>query len=136
MWVPEWHPSGHGLHVHFGVGRYVPRGLIERAWGRGYVHIKLLGNLPMRATTREQSRRVAFYLSKYVSKTFDTGAQGRHRYEVAQGFQPAIRRLTGRSVHDVLAQACEVMGGEPEERWSSAEAADWQAPQAVWFAWA
>ena len=21
LWVPEWHPSGHGLHVHFAVGR-------------------------------------------------------------------------------------------------------------------
>jgi hypothetical protein len=22
-WTSEWHPGGHGLHVHFGVGRYV-----------------------------------------------------------------------------------------------------------------
>jgi hypothetical protein len=21
LWVPEWHPGGHGLHVHFAVGR-------------------------------------------------------------------------------------------------------------------
>ena len=32
MWVPEWHPSGHGLHVHFAVGRYVPQTLIRRVW--------------------------------------------------------------------------------------------------------
>ena len=35
-WVPEWHPGGHGLHVHFAVGRYVrpaadPRGVGPRA---------------------------------------------------------------------------------------------------------
>ena len=23
LWVPEWHPGGHGLHVHFAVGRFV-----------------------------------------------------------------------------------------------------------------
>ena len=26
VWVPEWHPGGHGLHVHFAVGRYVRHG--------------------------------------------------------------------------------------------------------------
>lgn len=31
VWVPEWHKTGHGLHVHFAVGRYVPRSLIEQA---------------------------------------------------------------------------------------------------------
>ena len=46
VWVPEWHKSGHGLHAHFAVGRFVPRGLIESSWGRGFVHIKLLGDLP------------------------------------------------------------------------------------------
>src|SRR5829696_3689321 len=46
VWVPQWHPGGHGLHVHFAVGRFVPRRLIERSWGRGFVHIKLLSGLP------------------------------------------------------------------------------------------
>ena len=26
-WAPEWHPGGHGLHVHFTVGRYVKQRL-------------------------------------------------------------------------------------------------------------
>ena len=25
LWVPQWHPGGHGLHAHFAVGRFVPR---------------------------------------------------------------------------------------------------------------
>ena len=25
VWVPEWHKTDHGLHVHFAVGRYIPR---------------------------------------------------------------------------------------------------------------
>jgi|GEM_PF-4388228 hypothetical protein len=34
LWVPEWHPGGHGLHLHFAVGRYIKRSAIESAWGR------------------------------------------------------------------------------------------------------
>jgi hypothetical protein len=33
VWVPQWHPGGHGLHAHFAVGRFVPRALVERCWG-------------------------------------------------------------------------------------------------------
>jgi hypothetical protein len=31
LWVPEWHPGGHGLHLHFAVGRYIKRSAIESA---------------------------------------------------------------------------------------------------------
>ncbi|PZR01898.1 MAG: hypothetical protein DI536_37425 [Archangium gephyra] len=67
-WVPEWHKSDHGLHAHIAVGRQMKRSLIERAWGRGFVHIKLLGNLPTGTTSLGEARRVAGYLSKYVAK--------------------------------------------------------------------
>ena len=45
--APEWHPGGHGLHVHFAVGRYVGQRLIADVWGRGIAHIKLIGDLPV-----------------------------------------------------------------------------------------
>ena len=35
VWGPEWHPGGHGLHVHFIVARYVRQSLIREAWGYG-----------------------------------------------------------------------------------------------------
>ncbi len=47
LWVPEVHPGGHGLHAHFAVGRYIKRSLIEESWRHGFVHIKLLGDLPV-----------------------------------------------------------------------------------------
>jgi hypothetical protein len=50
LWAAEWHKTGHGQHVHFAVGRYAPRRVIERSWGRGFVHIKLLGDLPVGST--------------------------------------------------------------------------------------
>jgi hypothetical protein len=45
LWVAEEHPGGHGLHAHFAVARFVKRSLIENAWGRGHVHIKLTDGL-------------------------------------------------------------------------------------------
>jgi hypothetical protein len=91
-WVPEWHKSGHGLHAHFAVGRFIRRSAIDAAWGRGFVHIKLLGDLPVGSTNLSEARRAAGYLSKYVSKSFaEAGCRvmGLHRYDVAQGLQAA-----------------------------------------------
>lgn len=140
VWVPEWHKSGHGLHVHFAVGQFIARSKIEAAWGHGFVHIKRLSDLPVGSTSLHEARRAAGYLSKYISKTFEPGEgerlAGMHRYEVAQGFQPPAMRLTGRSADDVLLQAVERMAGLlPAVSWSSAQVEDWQGPPAVWFAW-
>jgi hypothetical protein len=137
LWVPEWHPSGHGLHVHFTVGRYVRHGAIKAAWGRGFVHIKLLGDLPVGSGTLGEARRAARYVAKYVGKDLGLGGSGGlHRYEVAEGFQPRVRRLSGASIPDVLDQATEIMGRPPVEVWDSADDEDWAGPHAVWASWA
>lgn len=136
VWVPELHADRVHFHVHFALGRFVQRRLIEQAWGRGYVSIKLLSDLPVGARSWQEARRAAGYLSKYLTKAFDRELGGLHRYEVAEGFQPAVQRLSGRSAGSVLAQACEVMRAQPEARWSSADSPGWQGPPAVWFAWA
>ena len=106
LWVPEWHKSGHGLHAHFAVGRYIQRSLIDAAWGRGFVHIKLLGDLPVGSAALGEARLAARYLSKYVGKDLGQGeAAGLHRYEVAQGFQPRRWPLDGTSADEVLGWA-------------------------------
>src|SRR5713226_940315 len=91
VWVPQWHPGGHGLHAHFAVGRFVPRTLIARAWGHGFVHIKLLDGLPVGSGELAESRLAARYLARYVGREMEDARRlaGLHRYEVAQGFQPA-----------------------------------------------
>src|SRR3954469_25227225 len=134
--MSEWHKSDHGLHVHFAVGRFIARRLIERAWPHGFVHIKLLGDLPAGSTPRDEARVAARYLSKYVRKGFDARRiPGLHRYEVAQGFQAETVRLHGRTFEDVMAQAAEAMGGDPAEVWTSDESIGWQGPPAVWAMW-
>jgi hypothetical protein len=138
VWVPEWHKSGHGLHAHFAVGQFIKRQFIEQAWGHGFVHIKLLGNLPVGSGSLSEARQAAGYLSKYVAKTFaDPSARvlGLHRYDVAQGFRPRPVALSGRSVDDVLSQASSVLGGAPSFEWSSSSVEDWQGPPSIWAQW-
>lgn len=137
VWTPEWHKSGHGLHVHFAVGEYTARTLIDQAWGRGFVHIKLLGDLPVGSGTLAQARLAARYLSKYVSKDFDGERMGGlHRYEVGQGFQPATVSVAALTRHEAIGRACAVMGGQrPEHTWVSDETEDWSGPPAVWLSW-
>ena len=136
VWVPEWHKTDHGLHVHFAVGRFIRHSTIEAVWGRGFVNIKRLTDLPVGSTTWHEARRAAGYLSKYVTKSFDQDLGGLHRYEVGQGFQPAVTRFRGSTAAAVLSQAVATMGGSPEVRWQSWDVEDWQGPPAVWFAWA
>ncbi len=138
LWTTEWHKTAHGLHVHFAVGEYIPRSLISEAWGHGFVHIKLLGDLPVGTGAVGQARKAAGYLSKYVGKAFaeDRRIPGLNRYDVAQGFQPAKTEVWGRTRDEAVSEACRVMGGEaPARMWRSEQAEDWKAPPAVWVQW-
>jgi len=138
LWTAEWHKTGHGLHVHFAVGEYIQRCLIDRAWGHGFVHIKLLGDLPVGSGAVGQARKAAGYLSKYVGKAFaeDGRILGLHRYEVAQGFEPARVEVWGRTRTDAVREACRLMGGEvPQIVWTSDQAEGGKAPPAVWLQW-
>ncbi|MEX0826235.1 MAG: hypothetical protein WD184_05740 [Acidimicrobiia bacterium] len=134
LWVPELHKSGHGFHLHFAVGRYVPRGLIERAWGRGFVFIKLIQGTPSGAGVREEARVAARYLSKYLGKEM-AGAGGLNRYDGAQGFQPKAEPITGRTESVVVEAASERMGSQPAYVWRSVNQEGWKGPPAVWLQW-
>jgi hypothetical protein len=136
-WASEWHPGGHGLHVHFAVGRYVGQRLIRDVWGRGIVHIKLIGDLPQGSGRLEEARVAGGYLAKYVSKSLDDERRvaGLHRYDVGRGFQPEPLRFAAESEAAVLALASEQMGGQPAKLWRSSRAEGWSRPPAVWCAW-
>jgi len=138
VWVPEWHKTDHGLHLHFLVGDYIPRRVIERAWGRGFTHIKLIGDLGLGAGKVGEARKAAGYICKYVTKSFGQTDRpaGLHRYDLAQGFQPKGVRLVGRRPDALLGQASQLFGAEPSYRWSSADVPDWRGGPAFWAQWA
>jgi hypothetical protein len=137
VWVPQWHPGGHGLHAHFAVGRFVPRGLIEGAWGQGFVHIKLLDGLPVGSGALAEARLAARYLARYVGRDLEDERRlaGLHRYEVAQGFQPAKIECYGASADDVIERASGYMGSAPERVWLSSSVEGWRGPPACWAQW-
>lgn len=135
LWVPEWHKTDHGLHVHFAVGQYIRRSRIAEAWPNGFIHIKALTDLQVGSTSWHEARRAAGYLSKYVTKTFATDLGGLHRYEVAQGFQPAVEHMTATSRDRVLAQTCQRMGAAPSRTWFSGDEQSSLGPPAMWLAW-
>jgi len=137
VWVPEFHPGGHGYHVHVAFGRYVQRGAIGRAWPHGHFWIKLIGDLPVGSGSRGEARVVAGYLAKYVSKSLDDERRplGRHRYEVAQGFQPEKVLVYGCSAEDVIARASVFMGAAPSYVWLSSREEVWHGPPACWVQW-
>jgi hypothetical protein len=137
LWVPQWHPGGHGLHAHFAVGRFVPRRLIEQAWDHGFVHIKLLDGLPVGSGALAEARLAARYLARYVGRDAEDARRlaGLHRYEVAQGFQPAKVECYGGSAADVIDRASGYMGSLPERVWLSSSVEGWRGPPACWAQW-
>ena len=136
LWVPEWHPKGHGLHVHFVVGRYVPRSKIQRSWERGWVHIKLLGHVPIGHGTLGEARRAATYLAKYLRKGLDDNHEfNLRRFDAARGFAPKSELIVGRSAEDVTAEASARMGDSPGYVWRSRDQEDWVGPSAIWMSW-
>jgi hypothetical protein len=135
LWVPELHADGERYHVHFAVGRYVHYTWLREAWSHGFVHIKLLSDLPVGSGSLGEARLAARYLGKYVGKGLDASPFALHRYEVAQGFQPRAVRIVADSLGEVWAEAEYAMGGEPEYRWDSAGEPGWSGPHAVWASW-
>lgn len=140
LWVPEWHPGGHGLHAHAGLAKYVPVRLIRAAWPHGdRIDIKRLTGTPVGrspAVVTERSRVCARYLGKYVGKAFEDTRRvlGRHRYEVAQGFQPRAVALHSESREEVLRLACEAMGADAQRVWYSPADVEFTAMWAAWRA--
>lgn len=136
LWVPEWHPKGHGLHLHFVVGRYIQRSLIVEAWGRGFVHIKLLGHVPIGQGSLGESRRAAGYLGKYLRKGFESDREfNLRRFDAARGFAPKSELIFGRTVDDVVCEASARMGALPSYVWRSRDQEGWIGPNAVWMTW-
>lgn len=134
-WVPEWHPGGHGIHLHFAVGQFVRRSLIEQTWGRGFIKLKLLGDLPVGSTTLNEARVAARYLAKYIGKDFDEKPAGVHRYDVAEGFQPPSETVFRRSREAALYVASARMSCPPTQVWFPDDSEQWDGPPAVWASW-
>ena len=85
----------------------------------------------------EPARLAARYLARYVGRDVEDERRlaGLHRYEVAQGFQPAKIECYGASAEDVIERASGYMGSKPERVWLSSSVEGWRGPPACWAQW-
>jgi hypothetical protein len=136
VWVREWHPGGHGLHVHFLVGRYIRQSLLKEVWHRGHVDIRSRGPVRLGEGSAAEARNAARYVAKYVRKALDEDRiPGTHRYEVAQDFQPKPVFLRAPNEFEAVRAASRKMGGSPGVQWRGLDQPDWFGPIVVWMAW-
>jgi hypothetical protein len=138
VWVPELHKTGHGWHVHIGFDQFVPQNLLSDVWGHGFVSAN---DLRKKAGGNGSARRAAGYLSKYIGKTFESGAipKGSHRYEVAQGFEPTCARERVQALPQTAINHCISTYGHgeiPSYIWRSSELPDWTGPPVIMLQWA
>jgi len=138
LWVREWHPGGHGLHVHFLVGKFIHWSLIKEAWGDGRIDIRRKSRPQLRLGDgpAEEARYLARYLAKYLSKGSNQNRdEWSHRFDVAQGFQPRPILYSAPNEYEARLLACRKMGSAPSALWQSRNQENYTGPEVSWMAW-
>jgi hypothetical protein len=92
--VPEYHADDH-VHLHVLVRADAVVEDLQAVWGHGWVDEGKPRPERQGPRGRWAARKAAAYATKYVTKAFERAMPGRHRYEVAQGFQPAVVKRQG-----------------------------------------
>lgn len=130
VYVIELHPEGHGYHVHVGVpgGMFTDFFQLRRVWGHG--RIRFDQNSRHSGESRNDARRLAIYLSKYLAKDVnDDHAKGEHRYEPAQGFDVETTRRWFPSLREAdTFLRFRVRGEKFDQVWSDYQIEDWMGP--------
>lgn len=111
--------------------------MIEAAWPRGFVHIKLIGHLPQGSHVRDEARIAARYLAKYVGKGFEDheNVGAFHRYDMAQGYTPRPVGVLPSTAKEVMKEAVRLMGGPTQYFWSSNDDPTWGGASSLYLSW-
>jgi hypothetical protein len=130
LYVLELHPEGHGYHIHVAVpgGMFTDFFQLRRVWGHGRIRFDKKNRDS--GESRNDSRRLAGYLSKYLGKDLnDDHIKGEHRYEPAENFGVETRRSwfpTFREADDYLRSR--VSGENFVQVWSDYDMECWAGP--------
>lgn len=130
-------PYDHGLHVHLALeNRFIDWHEFGQTWGHGHVQFSD-GMRSVRAQNgkRAQSRMLALYLCKYMSKAWADGHDsGDHRYEPAQGFRVQLSRRVFKTRAEARAWLCDRLG-TPATEWWSGDSEAWEGPPVWAYSW-
>lgn len=96
--VLEWHPGGHGWHVHMVVDRFVPKELVGDLWGWGFVDTRLI-RPKGEATSASAARKAAQYVAKYLGK-----GEGEHEQPPHERGDQRYLRAEGLGITEVHAE--------------------------------
>jgi hypothetical protein len=141
--VPERGGKSGRLHLHALTNRFLPKRLVEAAWGKGFVDGRRLmawrdiengAVINTRAMgRRERCRAAASYLAGYVKKGFIADHEfGRHRYSTSRGFAPMSRQARFQTTAGARSWCLLTMPGRLSSSWSSQDVETWQGPP-VWL---
>lgn len=128
--VLEWHPGGHGWHIHIVVNKFVPKWWIQGSWKHGFVDVRRI-SVKGDSSSRQAVSKAASYLAKYVSKPAPDGAPGHvpgdHRYYRPLGLGLTELIAEG-SFEEMVALAWQYFPAGVGWCWHSSMSDDWRAP--------
>ena len=128
--VLEWHPGGHGWHIHMVVDKYVAKPKLQEMWIHGFVDVRRI-SVKGDSSSRQAVSKAASYLAKYISKPAPAGAPphspGDHRYLRPLGL--SITELVAEgSYEEMCALAWEYFPAGVGWLWHSSMSDTWRAP--------
>lgn len=144
------HCAGHGWHVNFFLrrkptGRIMQIEVMKRLWqdvdaGNGYQmqYKDWLNDSRVEGKPFAQALRLgAAYATKYASKDWSPEmiTRGRHRYELAQSFQPKGVKVTAESLEEMIGVIATQSAQWVEPMWCSLDSDDWTGPLCWVFQW-
>lgn len=140
---PELHPGGHGWHVNFFVGKYLPHAEVAKLWGHGHVWVsdwrrkvrKRPGQSPTQLA-KNAALHGARYAAKYAEKDWsrDVLETGVHRFERSEGGDPVLVEAEATTMVEVLRAVMVKVDGPAEFVWSD-DVDDYHGPPWVFVRW-
>jgi len=130
--VLEWHPGGHGWHVHVCISRFLPKALLAELWPHGFVdgrRITVRGDAKSLSAARRAGQYVAKYLTKSQAETAPAHVKGDHRYLRPLGLK--WTELLAEGAHSDLVALVVAHLGSVTWAWYSGTDETWRCP-ATW----
>lgn len=131
--VLEWHPKGHGWHVHLLTHKFVPKAVVQSCWTHGFVDARRIA-VNGDSTSRSAVSKAASYVAKYVSKAPPEGApphlRGENRYFRPIGLCVVEIEAEG-EFGDLYAVAIGYFSTGIGWEWWSATCPEWRGPPCV-----